>query len=404
MGKKRGNREGTIMKYEGGWRGAVWLGYENGKEVRKYVRGKTRAEVVSKIKALVTKKEKHEPLSTTRRTVGQFINEWLEIQVKPNLSPSTYRGYEQTARMYIIPALGRIPLDRLTGKEVQECLNKMAEDGLSPTSVKNVNATLKSALSKAQKWGYIDRNAAKLATPPKQQKYQAHPLTVDQSERLLASVANHRWEALFYLSLMMGLRRGEVIGLRWSDIDFNVDFTVGMLHVRQSLQRIPKNGVLQQQVKSVTSRRHIPVPSACLQALVRRLSRQQEERKAAGEKWKQDGDFVFTSCWGGRIMPEEPTRQLDIVLKQMGIPHVRFHDLRHSTASLLIAKHVPMKVIQEILGHSTFQITADTYSHLVSNELSDAMKAMDDLFSKPADSSTPVVAGIVAGRTLGAIQ
>ena len=379
MAKRRGNSEGWIKQVDGVWRGSVRLGYVSGKLVRKWVQGSTRTEVQQKLRALVRKKERNEPLDNAKKTVASFMAEWLDVQVKPTRSPSTYRGYEQTSRMYIEPMLGRIPFDRLSGKDVQHMLNQLHDSGLSPASVKNVNATLKSALSRAMKWGMIDRNAAKLATPPKQIKYHPHPLTAEQADRLLQFVANHRYEAMFYLALMMGLRRGEILGVRWSDIDF----ALGVLRVRQALQRIPRQGVQVQQVKSEKSRRNIPLPPIVMRALLRRQDRQQQERKASGTRWKQDSDFVFTSRDGARLMTEEPTRHLNEALDGAKLPHVRFHDLRHSAASLLLSKGVPMKVIQEIMGHSSFQITADTYSHLVSGELKAAMQTMDDLFSRP---------------------
>ena len=181
------------------------------------------------------------------------------------------------------------------------------------------------------------------------------------------------------IALLMGLRRGEVAGLRWSEIDFNE----GMLHVRTALQRIPGKGLQLQGVKSQKSHRHSPMPALCIAALQRRRQMQLEEKRAAGTKWKQDSDFVFTSRYGARIVIEELTRELDKALELAKLPHLRFHDLRHSTASLLIAKGVPLKFVQEILGHANFQITADLYTHLLPSQLRDAAQTMNDIFEKP---------------------
>jgi integrase len=322
------------------------------------------------------------------------MTQWLEDHVKATKAPLTYRGYEQTARMYIIPRLGRIPLERLSGQDVQRCLNQASKDGLSPTSVKNINATLKTALSTGKRWGYVERNAAKDATPPKQKKFAAKALTVEQSERLLKVMAGHRYEALIVVALMMGLRRGEVAALRWSEIDF----ADGFLHVRTALQRIKGKGVQLHDVKSEKSHRHSPLPALCIAALLRLREMQEEEKRAAGTKWKQDSDFVFTSRYGARIGIEEPIRELKSALKLAKLPDARFHDLRHSTASLLLAKGVPMKIVQEIMGHANFQITMDTYSHVLPSQLRDAMETMNDIFEKP------VVAPVVAPTTRQRIQ
>jgi integrase len=378
--KRRGAREGTIRKTDRGWLGAVALGHDdNGKQIRKWVLRQTRAEVATELQRLAKRKESGRPISSAKRTVGQYMTQWLEDHVKATNAPLTYRGYEQTTRMYIIPRLGKIPLERLNGEDVQRCLNQASKDGLGPTSVKAINATLKTALTTAMKWGIVERNAAKNATPPKQRKYHAKFLCAEDADRLLKIVEGHRYEALIVVALMMGLRRGEVAALRWSEIDF----ADGRMHVRTSLQRITGKGVQLQDVKSEKSHRRPPLPALCIAALLRRRQIQEEEKSAAGMKWKRDSDFVFTSRYGARIVIEELTRELNNALELAKLPHMRFHDLRHSTASLLLAKGVPMKIVQEILGHANFQITGDLYTHVLPSQLREAMQTMNDIFAKP---------------------
>jgi len=306
--------------------------------------------------------------------------------------PLTLRGYESVVRVHLIPSLGTIQLDKLTGPDVQRCLNKAIERGVSPTTVRNINAALKSALTTAkEKWKYVDRNVAEDATIPKRTKYHAKTLSVEQAERLLAVVAGDRYEAMFHFALLMGLRRGEVLGVRWQD----VDFVKGKLHVRQSLQRIPRRGVVSGSVKSETSDRTLSLPKVCLDALHRRQIIQQQECIKAGSKWIcETEDFVLTSRYGVRLQMEEPSIRLNEALEAARLPHIRFHDLRHSTASLLVAKGVPMKVVQEILGHASYQITADTYSHLMPNAIGEAMQTMDELFDQNAK---PVPTGAQTG-------
>jgi integrase len=197
------------------------------------------------------------------------------------------------------------------------------------------------------------------ATPPKQIKYEAGFLTVEQAEKLLKAIKGHRYEGVIVIALMLGLRSGEVAALRWS----NIDFIDRLLYVRGSLQRLPKQGVVLSPVKTKQSRREIPIPQMCIDALIERQKIQAQEKIAAGEKWVQDTDFVFSSRYGRRIEVGTPWKVLDAALDDAELPHIRFHDLRHTTASLLLKRGVHPKVVSAILGHASFQITMDLYSH-----------------------------------------
>ena len=410
MGKRgnsgrRGNGEGSILFIEGrGWRGSVALGVDsNGKPIRKYILRQTRGEVLAAIKDLVKKKETNQPITSTKRTVGTFIPGWLK-DIEPLVSPSTYRGYEQTARMYIIPMLGKIPLDQLNGQHVQRFLNKVASlpadtrfknhgalsrkessvGMLSPASVQRINATLKTALSTAITYGFINTNAAKNAKPPKQVKYTAKPLTEVDGLKLLEAVVGDRYEAITTCGMTLGLRRGEVAGLKWSAINF----ITGRMEITHQLQRVKGDGVVLRELKSKSSRRSIQLPPFCVEALTRRAAIQERERELAGTKWKDTG-FIFTGKDGGPIMTEKVTTEHTAALIRAKLPHVRFHDLRHTAATLLLAKKVPMKMVQEILGHSSFQITMELYGHVVAEQRGAATQAMEDMFG--TGRSTPVL-------------
>jgi integrase len=341
---------------------------------------------------VLTKRDKNQPMITSRRTVGQFMLEWLAVQVKPNKAPLTYESYEQNSRVYIVPALGRLKLDQLSGAHVQQFLNAcQTEKGLSAKSVKNLNSVLKSALSTAQLWQYVDRNVAKDATPPKQVKYKAKPLTVAHADRLLTwlGAVAHRFEALFYLALMMGFRRGELLGLQWPDIEFSR----GVIHIQHNCVRVKKQGMVLTCTKSVESDAVVPMPSLCMAALRRRKLIQEQERIAAGANWVQDLEFVFTTPRGRRLNCTDPLGELKDALAINELPDIRLHDLRHTTASLLLAKRVPMKVIQAILRHASFQTTMDLYSHLAETELTTTAQTMNALFENlnATQVATPAV-------------
>jgi len=387
----RGKNEGSIYHVPGvGWRCQISLGFDkNGRPKRKVIQRQTQAAVRVELTRLMGKKDNNRRVTSDKRTVEQFLNEWLEVHVKPNLEPLTGRGYESTTRLHIIPALGRIRLDQLSGKDVQVALNKATAKGLSATTVKNICANLKTALTTAKAWQYVDRNVAMDAKPPKQVKFKARPLRTAEADRLLDAIKGHRYEAMIFLGLMLGLRRGEVAGLCWSDFVYNLDFNQARLRVQHSLHRIPGEGLLLGGVKTADSEATVPIPRLCLEALQRRQLIQEQERIKAGPKWKQDGDFVFTSRYGRRIVIEELSRELDKALALAELPHIRFHDLRHSTASLLLAKGVHIKIVQEIMRHLNFQITMDTYSHLLPSALDGAAQAMNDIFTTHRKSTLP---------------
>lgn len=398
---RRGNGEGSVRQLPtGAWRGAICLGKDaSGKQIRKFVMRRTQSEVIAEMRALRRKLETNQPITTTKRTVGSFMLEWLEDHVKPNRSPSTYQSYEQHVRMYIIPMLGKIPLERLNGQDVQRFLNKLrtlsAEERqgrqwggkgmkpsrvevLTPATIQRVHATLRSGLTKAMRWELISSNAARNASSPPQEKYEAKPLTQSQGLKLLDSVIGHRYEAITTIGLSLGLRRGEVAGLKWTSIDF----IAGRMEVTHQLQRVKKIGVVYRTLKTKSSTRSIQLPPFCVDALKRRRAIQEREQKLSGKKWKDTG-FVFTSKDGNFIMPEFVTVTHTEALREAGLPHVRFHDLRHTAATLLLAKKVPMKMVQEILGHSSFQITMDLYSHVVEEQREAATDAMERMFGDP---------------------
>src|ERR1700723_2161522 len=205
MSKKRGNREGTVFQLpDGRWRGAVSLGYEDGRHIRKWVQRQTRGEVVTAINELVKRKKDNLPITSGRRTVEMYLRDWLKDEVVPNRNVSTYRIYEQMCRLHIIPILGRIRLDQLNGQHVQRCMNKAAES-LSPSSVKLVTTILRTALRRGEEWGVVTSNAAKHTSLPAQVKHEAKPLTAEQANLLLETVKDHRYGALFVVALSLGL-------------------------------------------------------------------------------------------------------------------------------------------------------------------------------------------------------
>ena len=373
MGRTRGNNEGGIWRRKDGrWEARISLGWENGKRRSKSYTGKTRAEVQAKLLAGLHDKEHGLPITEQGQTVGQYLARWLEDSVRPNQRPGTYERYSTLVRLRLIPSLGKIKLDKLTPQHVQAMLA-----GMTPSMARYARTVLRAALSRAMKWGLVVRNAAALAEPPRSPRREMRYLAPDQAKALLAAAAGHKDEALFVTALMCGLRRGELLGLRWQDVDLDG----GRLHVRHALHRVrvpggPPSTLQLDEVKTEKSRRTIaPLPAQVMAAL-----RAHKARQAETSGVPLPTAYVFTTINGGRVDATTLAYHYQRLLKKAGLPHFRFHDLRHSCASILLAKGVPPKVIQEMLGHSQISTTMNVYAHVMPNLRQEAADAMDAMF------------------------
>ena len=238
-----------------------------------------------------------------------------------------------------------------------------------------MHAVLRRALGQALKWGLVARNVATLVDPPRVQRREVQPLGPDQARAILAAVQGDRLEALYSVALAVGLRRGEALGLRWTDVEFDA----GALAVRAALQRV--NGKLQLvQPKTARSRRTIALPQSVIVALHRHRVRQLQERLLAGQRWHDTG-FVFTTTLGTPLDPRNVYRHFQRALDKAGLPRKRFPDLRHTCATLLLAQGVHPRVVMDILGHSQIALTMDTYSHVIPALQREAAGRMDALLA-----------------------
>lgn len=370
--RKRGQNEGSIIKLKDGtWRAYMNLGYQGGKRKRKYFRGKTRQEAQEKLTAALRNRQLGLPVTNDRITFGPFLHKWLEDSVKPSVRPRTYKSYAQLVERHVKPELGRIRLVRLSPQDIQALMNGKLKSGLSPRTVQYIHAVIRRALGRAVKWQLVPRNVAKLVDPPRVQRHEVKPLTPEQARAFLDAAKGERLEALYSVAVALGLRRSEALGLRWEDIDFENE----TISVRYSLQRI--DGKLQLvEPKSANSRRTIAMPKATLMALKDHRKRQLEEKMLAGPTWR-DTRFVFTNTLGGPIEPDNLGRWFKPLLMKAGLPDIRFHDLRHTAASLLLAQGVSARVIMETLGHSQISLTMNTYSHVMPVLQRDAAEKMD---------------------------
>ena len=374
--RKRGQGEGSIYKRKDGlWAGAVNLGYQGGKLKRKVYYGKTRDEVKDKLIAALRDQQQGIPIVTERQSLQQFLERWLIDCVKPSVRPKTFASYSQLVRLHIAPELGRLYLSKLTPQEIQKFMNERLRKGLSPRTVQYLRAVLRKALNQALKWGLVTRNVATLVDSPRVERAEIKPLFPQEAQRFLQAIQGDRLEALFSTALAMGLRQGEALGLRWHDIDWDSR----LIRVRYSLQRI--NGKLElSELKTKSSRRDLPLIETVFAALRAHRNRQLQEKMLAGPHWQETG-FVFTTTIGTPLDARNVVRKYHALLKKAELSHNRFHDLRHSCASLLLAQGVPLKTVSDILGHSQISITADFYAHIAPEMRREALGVMDSILT-----------------------
>ncbi len=372
MSKRRGHGEGSIyQRKDGRWVAALSLG--NGR--RKNFYGATHKEVRDRLTEAARAHQLGLPIAAEKERLSAFLTRWLNEAAKPRVRASTFASYESLVRIHILPEIGSIALAKLTPSDVNGLLSRKLAAGLSPRRVQLIRVVLSMALKQAERWGMLPRNVAALVASPRVERHEVQPLTPDEARQLLAAVAGDRLEALYSVALAMGLRQGEALALRWQDIDIDK----GRAAVLASLQRV--DGKLQRVApKTKQSRRTGALPSVVVEALRRHRNRQRQEKLLAGTRWRETG-LVFTTSIGTGIDAGYVWRHFQRTLKAAGLRRMRFHDLRHSCASLLIAQGIHPKVLQATLGHATIGITMDTYGHLFSDAQRDAAVKMDAALS-----------------------
>jgi integrase len=376
--KQRGHGEGSIGFYGGRW---VAQATVDARERRRFY-GKTRAEANAKLQAALGAVRAGLPVPTDRLTVADYLDDWLTGASRA-LRPSTTSTYERHIRLHILPTLGRLPIARLRPEQLDRLYAGLLAKGLSRTSVQHIHAILRRSLSQATRRGVIARNPTDLVDPPGRDRPEMQVLSIDQARALLATARTGRHaelEALYVLALTTGMRRGELLALRWADVDV-VKRTLTVTGTLQRVKHSDGTSTLERaHPKTKTSMRQIPLTAAAVDALKRHAQRQGQQRAVAGSEWTDTG-LVFTNERGGAVEPRNLlSRSFAPLLSEAGIPHVRFHDLRHTAATLMAAQGVHTKVVSEMLGHASIGITLDLYSHVTPSMAQLAVTAMENLF------------------------
>jgi integrase len=375
--KRRGHHEGSIyQRRDGRWVGVLHVGYGGGRRERKSYYGTTRPEVASKLANAIANHNKGLRPVPERQRVRDYLESWLNDTARRSIRGTTFAGYERMIRLHINPIIGDLRVARLAADHLDNLYTQLLDKGLAPKSVSLIHALLHRALSHAQRRGAVAVNAATNVDPPRIPNREFQALSADEAVHLLDASRGDRLHALYVVALTCGLRQAELLGLRWRDVDLDG----AVLAVRQQVYRLAGEWVFSEP-KTTKGRRTISLSAMAVEALRQHRVRQAEERLRVGADW-QDYDLVFPNHLGRPIEKQNLMRRsFRPLLGRAGLPPMRFHDLRHSAATLLLAEGVHPKVVQERLGHSTIAVTMDVYSHVMPTLQKDAAERLDRLLA-----------------------
>jgi integrase len=329
---------------------------------------RTRKEAQAAMTKVMVAVEQQIYVAPARVTVREYLTkEWLPA-VKATIRPSTYNSYVQHVDCHIVPYIGSLKLVKLTGAQANALYAKLAETGkdgrrgLSPQTIHHVHACLHKACKDAVRWGQLSRNPLDAADPPRARGDGAKEMNTWTKEELrafLEAVADERLHALWHTIAMTGMRRGEALGLRWGDVDFEA----GRLAIRRALIPV-KREVVVSEPKTARGRRVIAIDPGTVEVLKAQAARQLDEQELWGEGWVDSG-YVFTAEDGQYLHPERVSRYWRQAVRRAMVPKIRLHDLRHTHATLCLQAGIHPKVVSERLGHATVAMTLDIYSHAI---------------------------------------
>jgi integrase len=368
--KRRGRGEGSISQRTNGlWEAKISLGYDGeSKRRRRTVYGKSKAEVQTKLRELQNSAANGILADATQLTMVQFLSRWLENTVRPKVNASTYERYEQQIRLYINPCLGGVKLTKLTPFHVEQLYASMERNGKSGIARQKVGKTLRQALRHAVNVGFIPSSPAEKVPLPKGKKAEMRIYDADQVRRFLNAAKSDRLYAMYVVALDSGMRQGELFALQWSDIDFKSS----SVSVQRSLENVGDQ-LSVKETKSAKGRRRIELSEFTIRTLQEHQKRMLAEGHISGP--------VFCDTQGGWLRRSNFLRSsFKAIIERAKLPHIRFHDLRHTCASLLLLADVNVKVVSERLGHASIQLTLDTYSHVLPTMQRKAAEKMNAVF------------------------
>jgi integrase len=368
---RRMRGEGSVYQRKDGlWIGAANLGYNAaGRQVRKTVSAKTKGGAIKRLKEIQKPIDANEPLPDERLTVGKLIELWLPV-VEHRVRSLAFTNYRDIARIHIVPELGRKRVVKLTALDVDRLLVAKRDAGLSTSTVRRIRLVLSMAIDQAVKWNAVNRNVVKFSTSPAVKYREGRSLSPSEVQVLVKHLKGVQFEAVYLTILALGLRRGEVLGLRWEDINFDES----TLTINQTIQRV-QGSLVAGQVKTTKSRRTLTLAPDLVKVLKVRKAEQNEDRLKAGASWIDSG-LVFTTGKGTALDPRNVYRPWVKCVESANLGRLTLHDLRHTAASLMMLNRIPIESVSSTLGHSSIRTTADVYGHIALGQRKAATDAM----------------------------
>jgi integrase len=401
--RARANGEGSIYPYRNGFAAYAWVTTPAGKRTRKYVYGRDRETVHEKWIKLQRETQRG-PVATASPPLAEFLAYWLREVIEPNRAPLTTSTYESLVRLYLVPGLGSKRLDRLSVRDVQTWMTGLrnacqccgqGKDAARPTgrrrccavghccrqvpsprTIRDLRTVLRSALSTAQREELVTKNAAALVTVPSGRTRKTQAWTSDEARAFLESARadDDPHYALYVLVLVLGLRKGEALGLSWRDVDLDT----GELAIRWQVQRVRRE-LLRRETKTEGSDATLPLPALCVTALRLRADQQRSDREAAGAAWQGDAEaLVFTGRFGMPVDPRTVNRVFSARCAKAAVRRITVHDARRTCGSLLADLDVHPRVAMEILRHADFSVTMEIYTKVSSQQTRDALKRLGE--------------------------
>jgi len=370
MPRKRGHGEGSMYKRKNGlWSAQISV---QGKRVTNYF--KTQREGLDWLQQMRNQIRAGLTFTGAQLPLREFLSQWLG-SIRESVKGKTLHQYGQIVRDHIAPRLGNIKLKDLRPDQIQALYNEKLDSGISARTVILIHAVLHKALKHALKQGIIGRNPTDAVNRPKFRRKEMLTLSDSQVRTLLLVVKDTRFEALFWIAVSTGLRQGELLGLRWSDLDWQSR----RLHVQRQLQRVT-GGLEFTEPKSAAGNRVIVLGQEAIIKLRKHQNILIQEKQKAEEKWEEH-DLIFPSTHGTPLDHRNLYRFFKLFLKEAGLPDIRFHDLRHTAATLMLQQGIHPKVVQERLGHADITLTLNTYSHVLPSMQQEAAEKLDELLT-----------------------
>jgi integrase len=315
-------------------------------------------------------------LRPTKTPLAEYLGRWLQDYAWPNLAPKTAEGYEYIVRRHVIPALGSMRLTQLRPEHLQRYYSEKLSGGLSAQTVRHHHAALHKALQTAVEWGILSRNPVSAISPPRVQRPEMRTWGKDDITRFLEAAKGTPYYALFYTALFTGMRRSELLALRWYD----VDLVLAQVHVSRSLHRLRGGSTAVRSPKTAKRRRTVALPPSAMLLLREHREKQGCQRAMLGISLSGD-DLVFAHVDGKPLVPDSVTHAWIKLARRVCLEPIRLHDARHSHASLMLKQGIHPKIVQERLGHSSIAVTLDTYSHVAPGLQEAAAKRFDEAFA-----------------------